>query len=160
MSGNIGDWPRFNPALQRTASVTLPHTHRQPRKMNQSSLQKLLSASIALLLGFLLAGTVHAAGPSNSSEDGLGKLHAARGVKCVACHASAKKPQPVAMEKCLTCHGDTRALAEKTANVKPRNPHESRHYGTEADCNLCHHQHRKSENFCLDCHNRFDFKVK
>jgi hypothetical protein len=45
------------------------------------------------------------------------------------------------------------------SNAKPRNPHENRHYGTEADCNLCHHQHKKSENFCLPCHQRFDFVV-
>jgi hypothetical protein len=128
--------------------------------MNNSHLQKLLAAAIALFLSFVLAGAVHAAGSANASGEGLGKLHAASGVKCADCHGNVKKPQPVAMEKCLTCHGDTTALAEKTANVKPRNPHESRHYGTEADCNLCHHQHRKSENFCLDCHNRFDFKVK
>jgi len=128
--------------------------------MNNSHLQNLFSASIALFLSVVFAGAVHAAGPSKSNEEGLGKLHAASGVKCADCHGSVKKPQAVPMEKCLSCHGDTRALAAKTANVKPVNPHESRHYGTEADCNLCHHQHKKSENFCLDCHNRFDFKVK
>ena len=102
-----------------------------------------------------------ATGPNASTNDeGLGRLHAASGVKCAGCHGNAKKPQAVPMEQCLTCHGDTKALAAKTASVKPTNPHESRHYGTEADCNLCHHQHRKSENFCLDCHPRFDFKVK
>ena len=89
----------------------------------------------------------------------LGKLHAASGIKCANCHGDTKQPQPVPMIKCLSCHGDTKALAQKTANVKPVNPHESRHYGTEADCNLCHHQHKKSENFCYDCHNRFNFTV-
>ena len=152
--------PRFNPAWRRRASVASCQSIDDGEKVNPRYLHKLLSTSIALLLGFLLAGAVHAAGPSGPTEEGLGKLHAARGVKCAGCHENTKKPQPVAMEKCLSCHGDTKALAAKTANVKPRNPHESRHYGTEADCNLCHHQHRKSENFCLDCHNRFDFKVK
>jgi uncharacterized paraquat-inducible protein A len=26
-------------------------------------------------------------------------------------------------------------------------------------CNLCHHQHEKSENYCAQCHSNFDFKV-
>lgn len=128
--------------------------------MKTRHLQALFSASIALFLSIVVAGAAHAATAAGTTEAGLGKLHAARGVKCAACHGNVKKPQPVPMEKCLSCHGDTKALAEKTASVKPTNPHESRHYGTEADCNLCHHQHRKSENFCLDCHNRFDFNVK
>lgn len=128
--------------------------------MNNRHLQKLRSASIVLFLSLFVGGAAHAAGPSKFSEEGLGKPHAASGVKCGDCHANVKKPQAVPMEKCLSCHGDTKTLAAKTANVKPVNPHESRHYGTEADCNLCHHQHRKSENFCLDCHNRFDFRVK
>ena len=64
-----------------------------------------------------------------------------------------------AMTKCLTCHGDTKAIAQRTANVKPTNPHNSRHYGTEADCNSCHHQHTKSESLCADCHPSFKFKV-
>jgi hypothetical protein len=128
--------------------------------MKTRHLQALCSVSIALILSIFLAGAVHAASTAGTTEAGLGKQHAASGVKCAACHGNTKKPQAVPMEKCLACHGDTKALAEKTANVKPLNPHESRHYGTEADCNLCHHQHKTSENFCLDCHNRFDFKVK
>ena len=128
--------------------------------MKNSLLQTLASASITLFLTLVLAGAGHAATAAKAGEGVLGRLHAASGVKCAACHENVKKPLAVSMEKCLTCHGDTKTLAEKTANVKPLNPHESRHYGTEADCNICHHQHRKSENFCLDCHNRFDFKVK
>lgn len=49
--------------------------------------------------------------------------------------------------------------AVKTADIKPTDPHKNRHYNTEADCNLCHHQHGKSENFCLPCHDRFNFHV-
>ena len=84
--------------------------------------------------------------------------HAAKGVACKGCHET-RKPQPVAMTKCLTCHGDTKAIAQRTANVKPTNPHNSRHYGTEADCNSCHHQHKTSESLCADCHPSFKFKV-
>jgi hypothetical protein len=92
----------------------------------------------------------------------LGKIpashvHLLSGVNCAACHG-AGKPEPVAMEKCVSCHGPTAKLAEKSAGVKPSNPHISPHYGTDLDCNLCHHQHAKSENYCLQCH-KFDFKV-
>lgn len=87
----------------------------------------------------------------------LGHLHALKGVQCAQCHESGK-PAAVSMTKCLTCHTDMKALAQKTANVQPTNPHDSRHYGTEADCNLCHHQHKMSENHCAECHN-FKFNV-
>ncbi len=40
-------------------------------------------------------------------------------------------------------------LAAKTANLKPKNPHDSPHYGK---------QHAKSENDCAQCH-KFGFKV-
>jgi hypothetical protein len=79
-------------------------------------------------------------------------IHALSGVQCSQCHGNTKHYAPVAMNKCLSCHGDTKELAKKTADVKPHNPHESRHYGTEADCNLCHHQHEKSVNHCGECH--------
>lgn len=49
-------------------------------------------------------------------------------------------------------------LTASTAGVKPTNPHNSPHYGKHADCNLCHHQHEKSENYCTQCH-KFDFKL-
>jgi hypothetical protein len=49
-------------------------------------------------------------------------------------------------------------VSAATASVKPTNPHNSPHYGKNADCNLCHHQHEKSENYCTQCH-KFDFKL-
>ncbi len=113
-----------------------------------------------MLLSVVLAGAVYAQDKPRTTDGPLGKLHAAAGIKCSVCHEKAKKTEAVPQEKCLSCHGDSKALIAKTANVKPLNPHESRHYGTEADCGLCHHQHNKSVNFCLDCHPRFDFKVK
>ncbi|HOJ51118.1 MAG TPA: cytochrome c3 family protein [Syntrophales bacterium] len=99
-----------------------------------------------------------------SGEKGLvGKIpgshrHQLSGVSCVSCHGKVKKEEPVKMAKCVSCHGDPAKLAEKTAGVKPTNPHTSPHYGTELDCNLCHHQHVKSENYCLQCHS-FPFRV-
>jgi hypothetical protein len=85
-------------------------------------------------------------------------IHQLSGLTCTSCHGKAKKKEALKMEKCVSCHGDTDKLAEKTAKVKPENPHTSPHYGTSLDCNLCHHQHAKSENFCSQCHN-FNFKA-
>ena len=62
------------------------------------------------------------------------------------------------MDKCVSCHGPTEGLAQKTKEIKPTNPHTSPHYGTELDCNLCHHQHTRSEDFCGQCHS-FKFKT-
>jgi len=84
--------------------------------------------------------------------------HQLTGLSCRSCHAAGQEMQAVGMEKCVTCHGDPATLAAKTAQVKPTNPHTSPHYGTDLDCNLCHHQHAKSENYCLQCHS-FPFRV-
>lgn len=101
--------------------------------------------------------------PRGSDKSLVGKMpashfHQLSGVGCAQCHGNVKKPTEVAHEKCMACH-DTTKLAEKTANVKPKNPHNSPHYGKDADCNLCHHQHGKSENYCAQCHEKWEFKV-
>ena len=127
--------------------------------------------TLALVLGAIVAGpalaqTTSTAQPAQDvlgKPDGkLGKVHAAEGYKCAKCHTTAKKTDPVPQETCLACHGDgdSRQLAAITAKVQPVNPHQNRHYGTEADCGLCHKQHQASVNFCADCHPRFDLKVK
>lgn len=85
-------------------------------------------------------------------------IHALANVSCVQCHGKVRKPQAVTMNRCINCHGKTDTLAQKTAKVKPHNPHESPHYGTATDCNLCHHQHSKSHNYCSQCHD-FPFVV-
>lgn len=95
-----------------------------------------------------------------SSTDLTGKLplmhtHQLKGVTCAQCHGKGK-PQAVDKDKCLTCHA-LKEVSEKTAKMKPQNPHESPH-GYQEDCNLCHHQHAKSENFCVTCH-AFTFNV-
>jgi len=87
----------------------------------------------------------------------LAHIHGLAGVTCQKCHGKTKKPEEVPMKQCVTCH-NTDKVAEKTAKVKPQNPHESVHYGRTLDCNLCHHEHAKSENYCAQCH-KFDFKV-
>ncbi len=85
-------------------------------------------------------------------------VHALKNIKCAQCHGQVKKPESVEMRQCLGCHGGTAKLAERTKNVKPLNPHTSPHYGTELDCNLCHHQHSRSEDYCAQCH-KFNFVV-
>jgi hypothetical protein len=87
----------------------------------------------------------------------LAHIHQLVGVNCQKCHGKTKKPEEVKMKQCVTCH-NTDKVAEKTAKVKPQNPHESVHYGRTLDCNLCHHEHAKSENYCAQCH-KFDFVV-
>ncbi|MBN2439542.1 MAG: cytochrome c3 family protein [Deltaproteobacteria bacterium] len=78
--------------------------------------------------------------------------HQLAGVTCEQCHGKTRNPQALTLESCVACHGGTERIAEKTKDVKPKNPHTSPHYGTELDCNLCHHQHVKSENYCAQCH--------
>lgn len=84
--------------------------------------------------------------------------HLLAGIGCIECHGKTQTPGELEMDKCVACHGSTEKLAEKTKDVKPTNPHTSPHYGTELDCNLCHHQHTRSENYCSQCHS-FDFKT-
>jgi hypothetical protein len=84
-------------------------------------------------------------------------IHDLNGVSCTKCHGKTKTPQAVKVKQCVTCH-DPERLKEKTAKIKPENPHTSPHYGTGLDCNVCHHQHTKSENFCSQCH-KFEFVV-
>jgi len=114
-------------------------------------------ALVAVFLGS--AGNPAATAASRPSTATREFKHSAQAIGCQDCHGKVKKQTPVQTTKCLECHGDTKALAERTAKVKPTNPHDNRHYGTEGDCAFCHREHAKSENFCLPCHDRFDFKV-
>ncbi len=114
-------------------------------------------ACIIFLDGIFASGAYAASTPEKQVIT-LDEFHANADVGCADCHGNKNQRAAVSMVKCLECH-DTKELAEKTANVKPTNPHNNRHYSTEADCNLCHHQHKKSENFCLPCHARFDLIV-
>jgi len=77
--------------------------------------------------------------------------HQLNGVGCADCHADPTAAKPVGTEKCLSCHGSAAQMAKATAKLDP-NPHDSPHYGPDLDCELCHHQHARSENFCAQCH--------
>jgi hypothetical protein len=87
----------------------------------------------------------------------LSHFHQLAGAGCANCHADPKNPEAVPAKDCLKCH-DMERVSAATAEVKPHNPHDSPHYGKNSDCNLCHHQHEKSENYCSQCHN-FNYSV-
>lgn len=154
--------PRPSIDSQRQPVLPLQRTALGKEVKPGNHLAKLFCAGLGLFLSVFLAGPLQAQNEPLAAEGPLGKLHANEGIKCVKCHGKAKRTDPVPLETCLDCHGDgdSKAMAAKTAKVNPVNPHDTRHYGTEADCGLCHRQHQKSVNYCFDCHNRFDFVVK
>jgi Cytochrome c3 len=81
----------------------------------------------------------------------LSHKHKMEGMSCNDCH---KEPAPytaVSSNVCQGCHNDTKALFEAAKEVAV-NPHFSPHDGKIPDCNKCHHQHKKSENYCSGCH--------
>jgi RecJ-like exonuclease len=84
--------------------------------------------------------------------------HKERGVACADCHGKAKKPTYVEAVTCLGCHGPAEALSQKTAAVKPENPHASPHWGAQMECAVCHRQHKPTVNWCDHCH-LFKFQV-
>ena len=109
--------------------------------------------ALLLILGGAFAGGVFAKDAMQ-----LDQFHASQGVTCADCHGADNQREAVPMIKCLDCH-DTKEVAKATANLQPTNPHNNRHFATETNCNYCHHQHRKSENYCTPCHLRFKFVV-
>ncbi|MBA4419138.1 MAG: hypothetical protein C0392_14710 [Syntrophus sp. (in: bacteria)] len=129
-----------NCALCHGKEKALPAGHNDIKKMNYEGCKKCHIDT--LRLGGKLPG---------------GHIHQLSGVSCEKCHGKVKKQTEVPMKQCVTCHNPEK-LKEKTAKVKPENPHTSPHYGTGLDCNACHRQHGKSENFCAQCH-KFNFVV-
>ncbi len=127
-----------------------------PRIIN--ALRYLMFAGLLVIAAASLVGVARTETPPRGPERQLDQVHSLAGVKCASCHVAAARSAPVRMETCQTCHASA-ALASKTAEFKPTNPHNNPHYGTETDCNLCHHQHQASVNDCSGCHTRFDFKV-
>ena len=108
----------------------------------------------ALALGVALSGSVAAAGD-------LAGFHAALG-GCAVCHdtnavtaANVPDDERALNQKCETCHGDYKALAEKTKDLR-FNPHAS-HLG-DINCTVCHAAHEKPKLACNDCHT-FDMKL-
>lgn len=98
-----------------------------------------------LALGVFLAADVSAA------PDFMSNRHVQMGMQCASCHGEKNEIAYPSIDQCRTCH-DPKAVAEKTKDVKPQNPHVSPHYGNELDCVLCHVQHGETENYCDQCH--------
>lgn len=148
------DAARVAHALMREKKMTCVDCHfsvahaSPPPPMNVVIPQKTSAAETADLLKYY-----------NTWADSsfLAHVHEQKGVTCIACHANPAKAEPVDASTCMTCHNANKVSAV-TETLKPANPHNSPHYGKEADCNLCHHVHEKSENFCTQCH-QFNFKV-
>lgn len=126
--------------------------------MKRMTVPRSVAALLVLLMIILCGGGLAAADTAPKGKAARTSKHADKGITCAQCHGKAAKKEAVSMQQCLSCHGDTKELAARTAKVKPTNPHENRHFGTETDCNRCHHEHMTSENLCLPCH-KFHFKV-
>lgn len=85
----------------------------------------------------------------------LGHLHGLRGIACVACHEGSMDSAPEGDRVCIQCHGRLNEVATQPARGGP-NPHDSHYRGLE--CTFCHHVHRPSEDFCLQCH-EFGYRI-
>ena len=109
------------------------------------------------LLAAILGTLVMSLAAAQTTPQYLADRHVARGVQCQQCHGANNEVKDPDKTQCIVCH-DPNAVAAKTANVKPQNPHVSPHYGKDLDCVLCHVQHGQTENYCEQCHN-FGFKV-
>lgn len=94
--------------------------------------------------------------PSLANTLPLNHSHLLGGVSCAACHGDADPPEFVDTDQCLSCH-KAEGLVAATKDVEEANPHNS-HYGPELDCDVCHHAHAESENFCNQCH-EFKFVI-
>ncbi len=81
----------------------------------------------------------------------LSHFHQLAGVSCEDCHRDLVPPKPLKTSDCLQCHESYAKLASLT-NEGRANPHHSPHYEDLLECDVCHHVHRKSENFCGTCH--------
>ena len=101
----------------------------------------------------LLSTTFSGTGPDKGSETGkpfLNKHKKYAELVCGDCHLKST-PKGLTTKQCLSCHESLEQVADATKYLDP-DPHNSPHYGSELDCDLCHHEHSKSENFCAQCH--------
>lgn len=86
----------------------------------------------------------------------LGHTHQLSGISCIDCHGTQEPMKTVESGKCISCHSLEDLRDQKSGNIEA-NPHDS-HYGPDLDCDLCHHVHQVSEDFCIQCHD-FEFVV-
>ncbi|HVO67234.1 MAG TPA: cytochrome c3 family protein [Syntrophales bacterium] len=97
-----------------------------------------------------------------ASSGYMDNLHAKADIVCAGCHGKdlPKADDTVENVRCLECHGPMEQLAQKTEpkDFKDRNPHKS-HLGDIA-CTVCHKGHAESKVYCLECHQKFNMKIK
>ena len=94
-------------------------------------------------------------------SDFLFSRHFSKGIPCRACHGKdILGGNAVENTRCLACHRPVEQLIAKTApkDFPDRNPHKS-HLG-EISCTVCHAGHAEAKIYCLECHPKFDMKLK
>ncbi len=77
--------------------------------------------------------------------------HEAAGITCGECHSEEPAEEAVATPVCLSCHKDYARPDEDMVNGKP-NPHTAHPNQGFGQCNVCHHEHKASEDGCKPCH--------
>jgi hypothetical protein len=106
-----------------------------------------------LLVGITLLSSTSARGAE--SKPFLADKHQRLSIACDQCHKETPPKEKVPTEACIGCHGGYDKLPGLTKKINP-NPHDP-HDG-DLPCESCHHAHKASEDYCLNCHN-FGFKV-
>ncbi|MCF8068208.1 MAG: cytochrome c3 family protein [Desulfobacterales bacterium] len=110
-----------------------------------------LTGCVSIFLISLFYQTVFSSDVLGNANS-LKAYHSDAELSCNDCHTVENEVQNIpATDDCLECHGDMEAVAQLTADKDP-NPHDSPHYGPYLDCDLCHHEHKISENYCGGCH--------
>ncbi|MBU3914052.1 cytochrome c3 family protein [bacterium] len=92
------------------------------------------------------------------TQESIKKYHSGNGVTCEFCHKVKNPSKPPANENCFWCHGKPESVAKLTEKLKS-NPHNSHHWGTGLECQVCHKTHDSSVNMCSSCHNDSGYKV-
>lgn len=95
-----------------------------------------------------------------AQSNNMDNTHMRNMISCGGCHG---KDLPQLYDKvpnatCLKCHGPIEKLVAKTVSKlsKNINVHNSKHFGLENECIVCHRGHMPSKTLCLDCHKQFD----
>jgi hypothetical protein len=112
---------------------------------------KILIICISLLNSFYFSFSFAGAEPSF-----LGDKHKVAGITCDGCHKENPPKERVSTAVCTKCHGDQAKVAQRTQKVIP-NPHDS--HLENVKCELCHHAHKRSEDYCITCHDFGYYKV-
>jgi len=116
---------------------------------------KINSSSFVIWVVMLTFFQYHSTSVSAAQQSFLADRHSTASIACEDCHKESPPGEQVPTTICNKCHGDLAKIAERAKKVIP-NPHES-HLGN-VKCELCHHAHKPSEDYCSNCH-EFNYKV-